>query len=186
MKRVKQMKLLVYRDRIEIYSPGEFPQNHSPQSFILENKAPIRRNALITRSLYYSQDMEAFATGLKRIQKLCDEAGCKVEFKTVQGGFVVCFYRKAEGAFQTKGNKVHDKVHDGECREEYDNTLNVEENILKFCKIARSRVEIIEFCGFKSRAQFTTRYLTPLIESNKLAMTLPDKPRSKKQKYLTI
>ena len=79
-------------------------------------------------------------------------------------------------------NRVHDEVH----VDEYDDTLNVEENILKFCTIARSRAEIIEFCGLKSRAQFTTRYLMPLIESNKLAMTIPDKPKSKKQKYLTI
>ena len=75
-----------------------------------------------------------------------------------------------------------DRVYD----EEYDDTLNVEENILKFCTIARSRAEIIEFCGFKSRAQFMARYLMPLIESNKLVMTIPDKPKSKKQKYLTI
>lgn len=87
-------EIAVYKNRIEIYSPGEFPKNHTPESFITENKAPIRRNSLITRTLYYSQDMETFATGLKRIKKLCDDACCKVEFKTVQGGFVVCFYRK--------------------------------------------------------------------------------------------
>ena len=179
-------EVAVYRDRIEIYSPGEFPQNHSPESFVKENKAPIRRNALITRTLYYSQDMEAFATGLKRIQNLCDEAGCKVEFKTVQGGFVVCFYRKTKAASLVESNKVHDKVHDGVHDEVYDDTLSVEENILKFCTIARSKAEIIEFCGYKSRAQFTARYLTPLIENDRLAMTIPDKPKSKKQKYLTI
>ena len=133
--------------------------------------------------LDYFQDMKAFATGLKRIQSLCDEAGCKVEFKTVQGGFVVCFYRKTEATSLAEvDNRVHDEVH----VDEYDDTLNVEENILKFCTIARSRAEIIEFCGLKSRAQFATRYLMPLIENNKLAMTIPDKPKSKKQKYLTI
>ena len=180
-------EVAVYRDRIEIYSPGEFPpQNHSPESFVKENKAPIRRNALITRTLYYPQDMEAFATGLKRIQSLCDEAGCKVEFKTVQGGFVVCFYRKTKEASLSESDRVHDGVHDRVHDEVYDGTLTIEENILKFCNIARSKAEIIEFCGFKSRAQFTARYLSPLIESNKLAMTMPDKPKSKKQKYLTI
>ena len=187
-------EVAVYRDRIEIYSPGEFPKNHSPESFVKENKAPIRRNALITRTLYYSQDMEAFATGLKRIQYLCDEAGCKVEFKTVQGGFVVCFYRGMKAAFRGEPymvhdgahDEIHDRAHDEMYIEKYDDTLNVEENILKFCTIARSRAEIVEFCGFKSRSQFMTRYLTPLIESKKLRMTIPDKPKSKKQKYLTV
>ena len=50
--------------------------------------------------------------------------------------------------------------------EEYDDTLNVEENILKFCTIARLRAEIIEFCGFKRRVQFTARYLMPLIPAS--------------------
>ena len=114
-----------------------------------------------------------------------------MEFKTVQGGVVVCFYRKTEATSLAEANnrvhdEVHDRVHDEVHVDEYDDTLNVEENILKFCTIARSRAEIIEFCGLKSRAQFTTRYLMPLIESNKLAMTIPDKPKSKKQKYLTI
>ena len=37
--------------------------------------------------------METFATGLKRIKDLCDEAGCKVEFRTEKDDFVVIFYR---------------------------------------------------------------------------------------------
>ena len=88
--------MAVYRDRIEIYSPGEFLTNHSPESFVKENKALIRRNALITRTLYYAQDMEAFATELKRIQSLCNGAGCKVEFKAVQKrSHNICFaFRK--------------------------------------------------------------------------------------------
>ena len=128
------------------------------------------------------------------LQYLCDEAGCKVEFKTVQGGFVVCFYRGMKAAFRGEPymvhdgahDEIHDRAHDEMYIEKYDDTLNVEENILKFCTIARSRAEIIEFCGFKSRSQFMTRYLTPLIESKKLKMTIPDKPKSKKQKYLTV
>ena len=43
--------------------------------------------------LYYSKDMETFATGLKRIKDLCDEAGCKVDFRTEKEDFVVVFYR---------------------------------------------------------------------------------------------
>ena len=44
----------------------------------------IRRE---TGSLYYSQDMESFATGLKRIQHLCDVAGCKVDYRKDAYGF---------------------------------------------------------------------------------------------------
>ena len=39
-----------------------------------------RKTRLITRTLYYSKDMESFATGLKRIYDACETAECKVEF----------------------------------------------------------------------------------------------------------
>ena len=42
----------------------------TPQLFIEQPLAPIRRNPLITRTLYYSKDMENFATGLKEKGKL--------------------------------------------------------------------------------------------------------------------
>ena len=56
-----------YKSFIEIYSPGRFPEGVKPEQFITEIRKPIRRNPLVTRTLYYSRDMESFATGLKRI-----------------------------------------------------------------------------------------------------------------------
>ena len=70
-----------------------FPKGHTPEEFLDGNKKAIRRNKLITGVLYYSDDMETFATGLKRIKDLCDEAGCKVEFRMERDDFVVVFYR---------------------------------------------------------------------------------------------
>ena len=66
---------------------------HTPEEFLTGDQKPIRRNRLITRILYFSKDMETFATGLKRIKELCDEAGCKVEFRLEKDDFVVVFYR---------------------------------------------------------------------------------------------
>ena len=48
---------------------------------------------LITQALYYSKDMETFASGLKKIKTLCDEAGVKYEFQKEAYGFTVVFYR---------------------------------------------------------------------------------------------
>lgn len=83
----------VFKDRIEIHTTGGFPQGHTPEEFFDGKKKAIRRNKLITGVLYYSKDMETFATGLKRIKDLCDEAGCKVDFRTEKEDFVVVFYR---------------------------------------------------------------------------------------------
>lgn len=86
-------KIDVFKDRIEIHTTGGFPKGHTPEEFFDGNKKAIRRNKLITGVLYYSKDMETFATGLKRIKDLCDKAGCKVEFRTEKDDFVVVFYR---------------------------------------------------------------------------------------------
>ena len=41
------------------------------------------------------------------------------------------------------------------------------------------------FLGITSRAHFKKTYLRPLLESGQLQMTLPDKPQSRNQKYVT-
>jgi len=37
----------IYRDRIEIYNPGSFPEEFEPQDFIDRPERPIRRNPQI-------------------------------------------------------------------------------------------------------------------------------------------
>lgn len=89
----QSVEVAIYRSFIEIYSPGKFPEEITPEMFINEIHKPIRRNPLITRTLYYSKDMESFATGLKRIQVACDNSNCRVEYYGDTYGFTVRFYR---------------------------------------------------------------------------------------------
>ena len=91
-------EVAIYKDRIEIYNPGTFPEGFEPQDFIDRPERPIRRNPKIARILYYSKDIESFGTGLKRIADACDTARVKYEFKKLKSGFVVCFYRSEEKA----------------------------------------------------------------------------------------
>ncbi len=37
--------------------------------------------------------------------------------------------------------------------------------------------------GWKDRSKFRKKYLTPLLEEDILAMTIPDKPTSSRQQY---
>ena len=100
----------VFKNRIEIHTTGGFPKGHTPEEFLDGNRKAIRRNKLITGVLYYSDDMETFATGLKRIKDLCDEAGCKVEFRTEVDDFVVAFYRNLREEWNNvnQDSNVHD------------------------------------------------------------------------------
>jgi ATP-dependent DNA helicase RecG len=58
--------------------------------------------------------------------------------------------------------------------------------LLEFCVEPRNRAQIAELFGLSSIAYVTKHYITPAIESGLLSMSLPDKPRSKKQLYQTI
>jgi ATP-dependent DNA helicase RecG len=91
-------EVAIYKDRIEIYNPGAFPEGYEPQDFIDRPERPIRRNPRIARLLYYSKDVESFGTGLRRIAETCNAAGVRFEFKKLKSGFVVCFYRSNEKA----------------------------------------------------------------------------------------
>lgn len=98
-------EVAIYKDRVEIYNPGAFPEGYDPQDFIDKAERPIRRNPKIARILYYSKDIESFGTGLKRIADACETANVRYEFRKMKSGFVVCFYRAAE-----KNSKSTDKV----------------------------------------------------------------------------
>lgn len=60
------------------------------------------------------------------------------------------------------------------------------QKILIFCQEPRSRAEIVEHCGYKSRKRFAQNFITPLIDAGLLQRTLPEKPNSRLQKYVII
>ena len=101
---------MFFKDRIEIHTTGGFPKGHTPEEFLDGSKKAIRRNKVITGVLYYSKDMETFATGLKRIKDLCDEVGCKVEFRTEKDDFVVVFYRNLRETWKDEQNNTSAEI----------------------------------------------------------------------------
>lgn len=63
--------------------------------------------------------------------------------------------------------------------------VTITDKILAFCHEPHSKVEIAEHCGYKNTKNFTQKYLRPLLDTGKLRMTIPDKPRSQNQKYIS-
>ena len=56
--------------------------------------------------------------------------------------------------------------------------------LLEFCSVPRSREEMQQFYGVATREYFRKHVLTPLLETERLKRTIPDKPKSKHQKYV--
>ena len=89
----KGNEIAFFKDRIEIYNPGQFPEEYNPIDFIEGEERSILRNPLIAHTLYLCKDIERWGSGIRRIARECEEHNVKVEFKRLKSGFVVVFYR---------------------------------------------------------------------------------------------
>lgn len=59
-------------------------------------------------------------------------------------------------------------------------------DLISFCKMPKSRKEIGDYLGIKTVAFVTKEYIQPLVDKGKLKLTIPNKPRSKNQKYYSV
>lgn len=76
--------------------------------------------------------------------------------------------------FQTLFSEIATKL-----RLSYDQVAKV----LEFCNQAKARKDILEIIGYKNHTDNYRKYILPLIENDLLQFTLPNTPKSSKQKY---
>ena len=62
---------------------------------------------------------------------------------------------------------------------------SAEQRILAYCRQPRLKSEIAALLGIQTSFYVMKRYVTPLVKAGKLALTLPEKPQSKLQRYVT-
>ena len=62
---------------------------------------------------------------------------------------------------------------------------NDPKGLVAFCQQPRSRAEIVSFLQISSAQYALRKYLNPLIQSGHIRMTMPEKPGSPKQKYVS-
>ena len=55
---------------------------------------------------------------------------------------------------------------------------------MHFCEFAKSSREIREYIGIKNQRYFMKSILNPMVQKGLIVLTIPDKPRSSKQKYI--
>ena len=167
----------LYSDRIEITSGGGLPQGLSQEEFLEGVTAP--RNKELIRVFKDVDLIENIGSGVLRILDAYDKSCFKfmdhflrVSFKYKENPF------EYEDTAKTKSSKLGSKK---------SSKLAVsEEQILELCKTEKSLKEIAEYFGYKDVYKFKNNYINKLLEENKLRMTIPDKPKSRNQKYVTI
>lgn len=110
------IQVSIYDDRVEIQSPGML-YGGLDMLEALKGKSKCR-NAAISEAFYYMGIIEGWGTGLKRIQKSCQEYGLrKPTIEEFGNGFIVIFYRKG-----TAENQNEDSSAENSIELEYSNT----------------------------------------------------------------
>ena len=61
-----------------------------------------------------------------------------------------------------------------------------QDTIINFCTVPRSKKEIAVHLGLTDLRNLSIKYINPVIDSGLIKMTIPDKPNSKNQKYVSV
>ena len=198
------IQVSLYDDRLEIDSPGMLFEGLTLTE-ALSGKSRCRNKA-IAEAFQYMKLVEGWGTGLPRLFRNCEEMGLpRPEFTEFGDGIKVIIYRTKTGT-ETDTNdtkrdaneKVNTQVitQDDEKNTQVitqDNEKNTQdkpmslpitEQIVEYCREPRNILEIAGYLGYKER-KTVRKFLAPLIEQGIIVMTVPDKPNSRYQKYIT-
>ena len=151
-----------FSDRLEIHSPGSLYGRMTVEQ--LGHARPDLRNpalAVMTEVLVGAENRYSGIPTIRR--EMAAHNLPEPVFENRRNEFVVTLY-----------NQVQEKP------------VQSAETLLDFCKEPRSRKEIAAFLGLKTASYATDRYIRPMLEQGVLEMTIPDKPKSTRQKYKTV
>jgi len=138
------------------------------------------RNLLIAETFHRTGAVEIWGRGTNRVIDACRAHGIPLPTFEEKQGFLVVTFRAETAAVRTAPSR--DEV-TGQVGGQV--TGQVAGQVLEFCRTARKASEIQELLGLRHRETFINNYLRPLLETGWLERTIPEKPRSRLQRYRT-
>ena len=158
----------LFTDRLEIHSPGSLYGRMTVEQLGIAR--PDLRNpalAVMTEALTGAENRYS---GIPTIRRAMKEYGLPEPiFENRRNEFVVTLFNNGS-AMDVEPNEVKPEKKD----------------LLAFCQTPRTRREIADYLGVKTVFYAMGHYVQPLLQAGKLAMTLPETPKSSKQKYYTL
>ena len=179
-----------FRDRIEILSRGHLPPKQTVEGFFAGESVPVNQKLSdIFLQLHIS---ERSGRGIPKITELYGE-DC-IELRENSIVVTIPFDRFETKVYAPVGDEnapVGDEnvpVQDENVPVGDENAPDKEDKvvlILKFCHEPKSVLEIADYLGYKDKRS-VRKHLNVLLSQGRISMTIPDKPNSSKQKYITI
>jgi ATP-dependent DNA helicase RecG len=194
------IQIRVYDDRILIWNSGTLPDNWTAER--LKAKHPSKPfNPDVANVFFRAGTIEAWGRGIERMCAdcaahgvpepvlLCEPDGMWVEFanRTVKSDETIPKTRKITGAKPAKlgQGRAHEAHEAHEAHVEGQVQIGaVELVMLRICaREPASSKELLAATGYSARTGHFKRSLEKLIHEDLIMMTIPDKPRSRQQKY---
>lgn len=168
----KPVQITVFHNRMEITSPGSL---HGTDSAKRLGKARLPlRNPTLAILLKMTGTAEHRYSGIPAIRRACLDAGIpEPEFVSADGEFTVIFRNRFSEDVQ------HSVPSPAAPSPELS---DLQKEVLAFCTEPRTRTEIAQAMNLTA-SYLKTIALTPLLEAELLKMTLPEKPKSRFQKF---
>ena len=161
-------KFELFPNRLEITSAGGLPAEFNENKLFMGY--PVQRNKELMRIFKDLEMVEYLGSGVPRILRKYPRS-----IFTFTPNFIRITFPFEESLVggQTGGKNLTRQATDqaGE--------------LLEFCISPHSTKEIMQHLGLNHREHFRDTLLLPLIESGQLVLTLPDKPSSPNQRYIT-
>lgn len=170
----------IYDDRLEIQNPGIMMPGMNIEQF-MAGVSRIR-NPVIAKTLGQLELIEEWGSGYKRIKDACEAGGYPLpKWEEFGSALRVTFFPHAD---IEQNQKSGVKLGPGWDQVGTKFSLNAESlQILSYSIEPKTIAELMARMNWKSRTKFRQKYITPLLDSDLLEMTIPDKPQSSKQKY---
>ena len=186
----------VYKDRIEFRNVGNLYGSNTIELLETRKAMEVRNETIVKLLETLGGIIENRHTGIFTMQKKMKEANLPEPiFTNEREDFVVTFYNGEypelypEELMKNKNVQVNAQVKDKNAQVNTQDNQKVvikvsEKAIMELCIEPKSLKEIIEYFGYKNARGFREKYINPLLKENKLRQTIPDKPRSRNQKYI--
>jgi len=169
------VEVQVFPDRLEIWNPGTIHPPLTVDKLFLPH-ASQPNNPLIAEPLFLTKYIEKAGSGTVDMVARCQQVGMrKPEFKIDGGFFILRIWRKINR--ESKPAPSRHQVGTKSALSQH------QVAILRKCSTESGITELMEIAKRSDRTKFRNQVLSPLIDANLLEMTIPDKPRSSRQKY---
>lgn len=172
----------LFKDRLEVVSPGGLPAGMTEADLGVKS---IPRNPLLFAMLHRMEAVEQIGSGIRRIRHLCLEHGiAEPKIEASEHWFTVIFPRPQSPDDQENEIPGKHPASTPQVPRKYrTSTPQVRAMLFEAAAGDASRTQLQAAAGIRDREHFRQEYLKPLLDSGLLEMTIPDKPRSSKQRY---